>query len=340
MKDRIPKHPGRVELTPVSGQDGVFDMTMADEAFEEGTPPIKRHLLPDEVAQMFDAQNPPQDVGEALERARTLIGNVQTNLNTHANATNPHSGSAPLASPALTGTPTAPTAAATVNNTQIATTAFAQPRLFAGTVAQVRRGDHSVQAIADLLVAGAGRITERPITNVNTWLNGVAQGVYWAYSPTAANTPVAGVGVFYIGHVLNAGIHTVIRAIAHTGFEYTRVLWSGVWGAWTETSSAPRVAIEFSPGFRLIRAGQLIFADFLLQGTYYGGGAHVGTLPYGYRPILGAGEVNVIISPTAGATVPPRWMRIEVGTGIVRNHGTTGTGIFIGNAAWTTDEVI
>lgn len=33
---------------------------------------------------------------------------------------------APLASPALTGTPTAPTAAATVDNTQIATTAFAQ----------------------------------------------------------------------------------------------------------------------------------------------------------------------------------------------------------------------
>jgi len=33
---------------------------------------------------------------------------------------------APLASPALTGTPTAPTAAASTNNTQIATTAFAQ----------------------------------------------------------------------------------------------------------------------------------------------------------------------------------------------------------------------
>ena len=31
---------------------------------------------------------------------------------------------APLASPALTGTPTAPTAATTVNNTQVATTAY------------------------------------------------------------------------------------------------------------------------------------------------------------------------------------------------------------------------
>jgi uncharacterized MAPEG superfamily protein len=33
---------------------------------------------------------------------------------------------APINSPALTGTPTAPTAAAATNNTQIATTAFAQ----------------------------------------------------------------------------------------------------------------------------------------------------------------------------------------------------------------------
>jgi len=36
------------------------------------------------------------------------------------------SGAAPLASPALTGTPTAPTPGSTVNNTQIATTAFVQ----------------------------------------------------------------------------------------------------------------------------------------------------------------------------------------------------------------------
>lgn len=41
-----------------------------------------------------------------------------TNLNTHLNA------KAPLASPALTGTPTAPTAATGTNTTQIATTAF------------------------------------------------------------------------------------------------------------------------------------------------------------------------------------------------------------------------
>jgi len=65
MRDRIPQHPGRVQLTP-TGQANVFDMTMADGATELGTPPIKRHLLPDAVAQRINATNPPQDVGEAL----------------------------------------------------------------------------------------------------------------------------------------------------------------------------------------------------------------------------------------------------------------------------------
>jgi uncharacterized protein DUF5907 len=43
-------------------------------------------------------------------------------------------GGAPLASPALTGTPTAPTAASSTNNTQLATTAFAEPRALRGSV--------------------------------------------------------------------------------------------------------------------------------------------------------------------------------------------------------------
>ncbi len=43
---------------------------------------------------------------------------------------------APLASPALTGTPTAPTAAAGTNTTQLATTAFVEDRARSGTVAR------------------------------------------------------------------------------------------------------------------------------------------------------------------------------------------------------------
>ncbi|QHQ16533.1 hypothetical protein GMW39_12105 [Pectobacterium parmentieri] len=45
-------------------------------------------------------------------------------LSTHVGAVDPHTQYAPKASPVLTGTPTAPTAAQTVNSNQIATTAF------------------------------------------------------------------------------------------------------------------------------------------------------------------------------------------------------------------------
>lgn len=38
FKDRVPNYPGRVTLTPVSGQPDTFDMTRADEPVVEGTP--------------------------------------------------------------------------------------------------------------------------------------------------------------------------------------------------------------------------------------------------------------------------------------------------------------
>ncbi|MEI7087581.1 tail fiber protein [Pectobacterium versatile] len=52
-------------------------------------------------------------------------------LQKHLTASDPHSQYAPKNSPALTGTPTAPTTAQTANNTQIATTAFVKSALAA-----------------------------------------------------------------------------------------------------------------------------------------------------------------------------------------------------------------
>ena len=52
-------------------------------------------------------------------------------LQVHLTASDPHSQYAPKNSPALTGTPTAPTTAQTANNTQIATTAFVKSALAA-----------------------------------------------------------------------------------------------------------------------------------------------------------------------------------------------------------------
>lgn len=50
MKDRKPKYPGRVMLTPVSGQTNVYDMVRADEPEDVGTPLNKNTFLTDETA--------------------------------------------------------------------------------------------------------------------------------------------------------------------------------------------------------------------------------------------------------------------------------------------------
>ncbi|MCW5002990.1 phage tail protein [Enterobacter roggenkampii] len=56
---------------------------------------------------------------------------VDQKMAAHVAAVDPHKQYAPKASPALTGTPTAPTAAQTVNNTQIATTEFVKSAIAA-----------------------------------------------------------------------------------------------------------------------------------------------------------------------------------------------------------------
>lgn len=44
FKDRVPNHPGRIELIPVEGQPNIFDMARADDPLDVGTP-INKALL-------------------------------------------------------------------------------------------------------------------------------------------------------------------------------------------------------------------------------------------------------------------------------------------------------
>lgn len=53
MKDRISKYPGRVQLIPVEGQPGFYDVIRADEPEEPGTPISKATLLKDQTAAVF-----------------------------------------------------------------------------------------------------------------------------------------------------------------------------------------------------------------------------------------------------------------------------------------------
>lgn len=53
MKDRSPKYPGRVKLTPVAGQTNIYDMTRADEPDDTGTPFNTRTMLQNSTAQFL-----------------------------------------------------------------------------------------------------------------------------------------------------------------------------------------------------------------------------------------------------------------------------------------------
>ena len=68
MQDRVPMYPGRVSLTPVPGQDGLYDMVRADQPTQEGTPLNKATLLSDESASQagFGTDAVPDDMWACL----------------------------------------------------------------------------------------------------------------------------------------------------------------------------------------------------------------------------------------------------------------------------------
>lgn len=83
MKDRTPKYPGRVQLTPVEGAENTFDLVRADEPVEEGTPLNKKTLLTDETAYLLELKvdNPtPDDAFSHIARNFTGDGGMNINL--------------------------------------------------------------------------------------------------------------------------------------------------------------------------------------------------------------------------------------------------------------------
>ena len=77
MKDRVPLYPGRVTLTPVSGQANTYDLTRADQPTQEGTPLNKASLLTDATAALFGLGSGavPNDVLNVLSRFQNGMGN-------------------------------------------------------------------------------------------------------------------------------------------------------------------------------------------------------------------------------------------------------------------------
>lgn len=108
-------------------------------------------------------------------------------------------GVAPKASPALTGTPTAPTAAAGTNTTQLATTAYvinersATATLSGKTLTGLR--ETRVAVAASALDLATGNLFTKTISGVTTF--------------TVSNVPAAGSSVSFLLDLTNGGSATV-----------------------------------------------------------------------------------------------------------------------------------
>ena len=74
MQDRIPTYPGRVKLTPVSGQENTYDLVRADEPSQVGTPLSTATLFKPETGAVFFGNAANRTVNDALY----LIGTTFT----------------------------------------------------------------------------------------------------------------------------------------------------------------------------------------------------------------------------------------------------------------------
>lgn len=93
MQDRLPLYPGRVKLTPVSGQESIYDMERADEPTQIGTAINKANLLKDGTAALFGLSSNavPDDVHNWVGQYNTHWWgclNTSTGATTYVNSTN------------------------------------------------------------------------------------------------------------------------------------------------------------------------------------------------------------------------------------------------------------
>ena len=79
MQDRVSTHPGRITLTPVTGESNTYDWARADDPTVVGTPLNKATFLPDDVASAIatltgETINLPSDALSALCTALDTMG--------------------------------------------------------------------------------------------------------------------------------------------------------------------------------------------------------------------------------------------------------------------------
>lgn len=78
MVDRVPLYPGRVKMTPVSGQANIYDMERADQPTQAGTQLNKTTLLKDSTAALYGLTDAtPDDVFQKLGDSAFSVGDIR-----------------------------------------------------------------------------------------------------------------------------------------------------------------------------------------------------------------------------------------------------------------------
>jgi hypothetical protein len=177
-----------------------------------------------------------------------------------------------------------------------------QPALSSGTSSQVRRGDHSVQNIADLVpnraisADSAPRVSPRAISNVRTWLSGAPQGLYIAAGANVANAPDSG-SWQYIGLVSSNNNHQFIQAFSMTSGFANRITTcenrNGAWSGWHVVGDDALIIANAHPDphyngtaqiHRIGRVCTLHVDGYIDAGFYPDDMISICTLPVGFRP--------------------------------------------------------
>lgn len=230
------------------------------------------------------------NTGDAVNKGQ-LDGKANTS-HTHAqsditNLTTDLAAKAPLASPALTGTPTAPTATAGTDTTQIATTAFVQAAVQASAAGLDVKASVRVAVASGSAgtynnaggTAGNGQFTAAPLT-----VDGV--------------TLAAGDRVLVMGSASATGIYTVVTA------------GTGSNGTWNRAADFDSQAEVTPNAFTFVEEGTS-YADSGWVLTTNGAitvGGPLGT-PMSWTQFTGAGQI------TAGAGLTKTGNSLDVGAG-------------------------
>lgn len=166
-----------------------------------------------------------------------VTSNIQTQLDSKA----------PLASPALTGTPTAPTAAVGTNTTQVATTAFVNAEIANDAPTKTGGGASGTWGINVTGSAGSttvlNQVADFPTANgqdFNSLTTGGYYNIIWGNYSGTLNTPSGSANAYGTLLVQNGYNFTSQLYMPHAASSSpaTRVFYNGSWTGWAYTLSS------------------------------------------------------------------------------------------------------